>query len=236
MERGAEAIDRRGGVCARCFGLRGGPAPGCGRRADLSVAERASEHRRTICRGGRRGGAERAIADGCAGGGDRAWPGHSRAHCGVGAHRADDRGDQSVGGAMIPLPTGVRVWIATGHTDMRCGMQSLALLVQEAFKRDPHAGDLYVFRGRSGSLIKIFGTTGSACRSTPSGWSAAGLFGRRPLPASSRSQLRSSPTCSITFIDTPGFHDDPPVRSTASMRCSRNWRMASRAGLVSGKR
>ena len=56
---------------------------------------------------------------------------------------------------MIPLPTGVRVWIAAGHTDMRRGMQSLALLVQEALKRDPHAGDLYVFRGRSGSLIKI---------------------------------------------------------------------------------
>jgi transposase len=53
---------------------------------------------------------------------------------------------------MIPLPTGARVWIAAGHTDMRRGMQSLALQVQEALKRYPHAGDLYVFRGRSGSL------------------------------------------------------------------------------------
>ena len=56
---------------------------------------------------------------------------------------------------MIAFPTGVRVWIAAGHTDMRRGMQSLALQVQEALARDPHAGDLYVFRGRSGSLIKI---------------------------------------------------------------------------------
>jgi transposase len=56
---------------------------------------------------------------------------------------------------MIPIPSGVRVWIATGHTDMRCGMNSLALLVQEAFTRDPHGGDLYVFRGKSGKLIKI---------------------------------------------------------------------------------
>ena len=39
---------------------------------------------------------------------------------------------------MIPISSGVRVWIATGHTDMRCGMNSLALRVQEAFKRDPH--------------------------------------------------------------------------------------------------
>ena len=56
---------------------------------------------------------------------------------------------------MIPFPTGVRVWVAAGHTDMRRGMQGLALQVQEALKRDPHVGDLYVFRGRSGSLIKI---------------------------------------------------------------------------------
>jgi transposase len=48
---------------------------------------------------------------------------------------------------MIPIPSGVRVWIATGHTDMRRGMQGLALTVQESLKRDPHAGDLYIFRG-----------------------------------------------------------------------------------------
>src|SRR5262245_15530142 len=56
---------------------------------------------------------------------------------------------------MIPVPSGPRVWIATGHTDMRRGMNSPALLVQEAFKRDPHGGDLYVFRGKSGKLIKV---------------------------------------------------------------------------------
>jgi transposase len=38
---------------------------------------------------------------------------------------------------------------------MRCGMNSLALRVQESFKRDPHGGDLYVFRGKNGKLIKI---------------------------------------------------------------------------------
>jgi hypothetical protein len=56
---------------------------------------------------------------------------------------------------MIGVPSGMRVWIATGHTDMRRGMNSLALLVQEALKRDPHGGDLYVFRGKNGKLIKI---------------------------------------------------------------------------------
>ena len=56
---------------------------------------------------------------------------------------------------MIPIRSDVRVWIATGHTDMRRGMNGLALQVQEGLQRDPHAGDLFVFRGRRGDLIKI---------------------------------------------------------------------------------
>ena len=56
---------------------------------------------------------------------------------------------------MIPVPSGVGVWIATGHTDMRRGMNGLALQVQQGLRRDPHAGDLFVFRGRRGDLIKI---------------------------------------------------------------------------------
>jgi transposase len=55
---------------------------------------------------------------------------------------------------MIPVAAGVRIWIASGHTDMRKGMNGLALLVQEGFGRDPFAGDVFVFRGRGGSLIK----------------------------------------------------------------------------------
>jgi len=32
---------------------------------------------------------------------------------------------------MIPVAAGAKIWIATGHTDMRKGMNGLALLVQE---------------------------------------------------------------------------------------------------------
>jgi transposase len=53
---------------------------------------------------------------------------------------------------MIPLPTGVRVWLATGHTDMRKGFASLSLQVQEILRRDPLSGQLFCFRGRSGDL------------------------------------------------------------------------------------
>lgn len=56
---------------------------------------------------------------------------------------------------MIPIRSDVRVWIATGHTDMRRGMNGLALQIQQGLKRDPHAGDLFVFRGRRGDLIKV---------------------------------------------------------------------------------
>ena len=56
---------------------------------------------------------------------------------------------------MIPVPAGVRVWLASGHTDMRKGFATLALLVQETLKTDPHCGQLFVFRGRRGDLIKV---------------------------------------------------------------------------------
>jgi transposase len=49
----------------------------------------------------------------------------------------------------------MRVWLATGHADMRKGFPGLALLVQETLKRDPFDGDLFIFRGRRGDLIKI---------------------------------------------------------------------------------
>ena len=63
-------------------------------------------------------------------------------------------GSRRAGAPMIAIPGNVRVWLATGHTDMRRGFPSLARLVQEDLNRDPHAGDLYVFRGRRSDLIK----------------------------------------------------------------------------------
>lgn len=56
---------------------------------------------------------------------------------------------------MIPVLAGVRVWIATGRTDMRRGFDGLALQVQEMLKQDPHCGHLFVFRGRRGDLVKV---------------------------------------------------------------------------------
>ena len=61
---------------------------------------------------------------------------------------------------MIPIASGVRVWIATGHTDMRRGMNGLALQVQEVLKHDPYGGHVFVFRGRRGHLLKILWADG----------------------------------------------------------------------------
>ena len=56
---------------------------------------------------------------------------------------------------MIPVPAVTRVWLASGHTDMRKGFDGLAMLIQETLKRDPHDGQLFVFRGKRGDLIKL---------------------------------------------------------------------------------
>ena len=61
---------------------------------------------------------------------------------------------------MIAIPAGVRVWLATGHTDMRKGFDGLTLFVQETLKRDPHCGHLFVFCGRRGDLIKCLWSDG----------------------------------------------------------------------------
>jgi hypothetical protein len=42
---------------------------------------------------------------------------------------------QGARAAMIPIPSGARVWLVTGHTDMRKGFDGLALIVQETLRR-----------------------------------------------------------------------------------------------------
>lgn len=56
---------------------------------------------------------------------------------------------------MIAFPAGTKVWIAGGVTDMRRGMNTLALTVQQGLGRDPHAGEIFCFRGRKGDLVKL---------------------------------------------------------------------------------
>ena len=95
-----------------------------------------------------------------------------------GGRRGAGAGPFGPGSAMIPVPAGVRVWLATGVTDMRRGMNTLALQVQEDLDRDPHAGDLYIFRDAEATSSRFSGVTGLGPRSMPSAWSAASSSGR----------------------------------------------------------
>ena len=56
---------------------------------------------------------------------------------------------------MISLPSGVRVWLACGTTDMRKGMDGLAMLIQQVLAEDPFSGALFAFRGKRGGLVKL---------------------------------------------------------------------------------
>ena len=51
---------------------------------------------------------------------------------------------------MITPPPGVQVYLACGYTDMRKGMATLAMLVQQTLGHDPFSGAVYAFRGRKG--------------------------------------------------------------------------------------
>jgi len=139
-------VARRADVCTslvckwRREARKGASAGGFFARGRRSAAARVSGiagGERARARRHRRGGEGRAGSD---------WR-----RCAFSSDRCDVEGASIV----IPMPSGVRVWIATGHTDMRRGMQGLALQVQEQLRREPHGGDLYIFRGRRGDLAKI---------------------------------------------------------------------------------
>jgi transposase len=55
---------------------------------------------------------------------------------------------------VIGLPAGVKVFLACGRTDMRKGMDGLAMQVQAVLRQDPFSGQVFCFRGRRGDLIK----------------------------------------------------------------------------------
>jgi transposase len=56
---------------------------------------------------------------------------------------------------MIGLPSGTRVWLAAGVTDMRKGFDGLSALVQTVLRHDPFSGHVFAFRGRRGDLVKL---------------------------------------------------------------------------------
>lgn len=66
----------------------------------------------------------------------------------------DGAGLRGFAGVIGP-PSGTRIWLAAGVTDLRRGMYGLAALLESTLATQIYGGDVYVFRGRRGDLIKV---------------------------------------------------------------------------------
>ena len=80
---------------------------------------------------------------------------------------------------MLIIPSGVKIHMALGHTDMRKGFDSLAVLVQEVLKKDPFSGHLFAFRGRKADTMKILFWDGNGLCLFTKRCSRAASYGHR---------------------------------------------------------
>ena len=94
---------------------------------------------------------------------------------------------------MISIPTGVRIYLACGVTDMRKGFDGLSVLAQDVLKQDPFCGHLFAFRGRRGDLVKVLY------------WDGQGfcLFAKR---------LEKGRFTLMTFVNVTNIRSRPPHR------------------------
>ena len=56
---------------------------------------------------------------------------------------------------MIGPPSNTQIWIAAGVTDLRRGFTGLSALVQTKLEKSPMSGQVFIFRGRRGDLVKL---------------------------------------------------------------------------------
>jgi len=56
---------------------------------------------------------------------------------------------------MIAPPGNTQIWIAAGVTDLRRGFTGLSDLVQTKLEKSPMSGQVFIFRGRRGDLVKL---------------------------------------------------------------------------------
>ena len=54
---------------------------------------------------------------------------------------------------MLSIPSGTRIWLVAGVTDMRRGLDGLSALVQTVLQANVLSGQLFIFRGRRRNRI-----------------------------------------------------------------------------------
>ena len=97
-------------------------------------------------------------------------------------------------------------------------MNGLVLQVQEALQRDPFAGDLFVFRGRRGDMIKILWHDGLGLSLYAKRLERGHFVWPAASTGSSRSQPRSSATCSTGSTGVTRFtHSARNVRDSCCL-------------------
>ena len=56
---------------------------------------------------------------------------------------------------MLTVSLAVRIYVATGATDLRRSIDGLSVLVRDQLQLDPLSGHLFLFRNRRGDRLKI---------------------------------------------------------------------------------
>ena len=56
---------------------------------------------------------------------------------------------------MIALPTGTRIWIVAGVTDLRRGFTGLSAIAQTKLEKDPFAGHVFCLSRAEVILLKL---------------------------------------------------------------------------------
>ena len=134
---------------------------------------------------------------------------------------------------MMIVPAGVKVHLALGYTDMRKGMDGLAMLVQDTLKKDALSGHLFAFRGKRARIIKILFWDGRPCRRWHSRWHASVLPCRaraaQSIGSPSKARFpgsRQSVWCSRLQL--------PPMRSRVGFRIGA-WLVSAQGSVRSTK-
>ena len=107
---------------------------------------------------------------------------------------------------MIPLPSGTKIWLVAGITDMRNGFNGPAAKVQTTLKDDPMSGHVFIFRGRNGSQVKLLWSTGDGLCLLTKRLERGRFAGRQPGMAKCSSH-RHSWRCSLK-VSTGGSLKD----------------------------
>lgn len=113
----------------------------------------------------------------------------------------------------MTISPAVRIYLATGATDLRRSIDGLTALVRERFSLDPLSGHLFLFRNRRGDRLKILAWDGAGddCGSRDRAHGDRRLAGRarasrvrelapatearRPLPQTLRKEIRRRQRC-----------------------------------------